>query len=54
MSRYLASLPPSVPEPKLFSIFAEKFLIDSADSLMIFNYLTHVVKISVCFVLFYT
>lgn len=43
-------LPPKVPEPKLFSIFAEKFLIDSADSLMILCYITRVVEISIfCF-----
>lgn len=40
-------LPPRVPEPKLFSIFAEKFLIDSADSLKTFPYCTHVAKLCV-------
>lgn len=28
-----ANLPPNAPVPKLFSIFAEKFRIDRADSL---------------------
>lgn len=29
----MSNLPPSAPVPKLFSIFAEKFRIDNADSL---------------------